>query len=146
MWTTLFDTVNGVGGALERSGLPLVRFEPESLLDTARRRTGLDDFGDPAFREPFERLVEAYASAPHLKTLGRVAARVDLLRLLTNRLHLVDDRKRNPAIAEVPIERPIFIVSLPRTGTTFLHGLLAADPANRIPRSWEVMYPSPPPV
>jgi len=145
MWTTLFDMVNGVGGALEGAGIPLTRFDPEALLDGARRRARLDDFGDPRFLEPFERLVEAYASAPHLTTLGRVAAGVDLTRLLTNRLRLVEDGKRNPEIAQVPVARPIFIVSLPRTGTTYLHGLLAADRGNRIPRSWEVMYPSPPP-
>jgi len=145
MWTHLFDAVNAVGGVAARSGFARSRFEPDALLARAVARTGLEDFGDERFREPFVRLVEAYASATHLTALGRIAAYADLMRLLTNRLSLVADRTRHPEIPEVEIRRPIFIVSLPRTGTTFLHGILAQDPRNRIPRSWEVMYPSPPP-
>ena len=40
---------------------------------------------------------------------------------------------------------PIVVIGLPRSGTTFFHNLLAADPANRSPATWEIMYPSPPP-
>ncbi len=65
--------------------------------------------------------------------------------MLTNRLRLEEDRKRNPAIADEPVERPLFIVGLPRSGTTLLHSLLAQDPENRCPAHWETMYPSPPP-
>lgn len=39
------------------------------------------------------------------------------------------------------IEKPVFIIGMPRSGSTFLHELLAADPANRAPRAWEVMFP-----
>ena len=65
--------------------------------------------------------------------------------MLNNRLRLVADRRRQPAIADEVIRRPLFITGLPRSGTTFLHALLAQDPAHRAPQVWEVMYPSPPP-
>jgi hypothetical protein len=58
---------------------------------------------------------------------------------------MTDECKRHPEIATGTIDRPIFIVGLPRTGTSILHELLAQDPANRVPMSWEVMYPWPPP-
>jgi hypothetical protein len=64
---------------------------------------------------------------------------------LENRLHVVDTLKRNPEIAQAPVHRPLFIVGLPRTGTTILHELLAQDPSNRVPLTWEVMHPWPPP-
>jgi hypothetical protein len=64
---------------------------------------------------------------------------------LENRLHFVDTLKRNPEITAAPLNRPLFILGLPRTGTTILHELLAQDPANRVPMTWEVMHPWPPP-
>ncbi len=138
--------LNGVGGALRRAGLPVVRLDETSLCAAATRRTGLEDFGDGSFREPLRRLVDGFEREAALTTLGRVIARGDLLRLLENRLHMVDERTRHPEIDEGPIRRPIFVVGLPRTGTTILHQLLAQDPANRVPMTWEVMHPWPPPA
>jgi len=74
-----------------------------------------------------------------------MVARGDLLRTLENRLRLVDLLRRHPEIAEQPIDRPIFVVGPPRTGTTIFHDLLAKDPDNRVPLSWETAYPVPPP-
>lgn len=62
------------------------------------------------------------------------------------RLAQVDaDRRRHPEIAEVAVERPVFILGLPRCGTSLLHALIGADPGVRTPLSWEVAMPSPPP-
>src|SRR5262249_26175097 len=116
-----------------------------SLLAAARRRTGLDDFGDPAFREPLARLVRSIEDEARLTLVGRFAAVMQLVELLANRLLLQRDRRRHPAIAEETIRRPLVITGLPRSGSTFLHGLLAQDPANRAPVHWELRFPSPPP-
>src|SRR5262249_56336613 len=62
------------------------------------------------------------------------------------RLRPVADRRRYPEIAAEQIVAPIFIVGLPRTGSTLLHHLLAQDPDTRVTQAWEVMYPSPPPT
>jgi len=66
-------------------------------------------------------------------------------KILVNRLLVALDRKRYPAIAAEEIEQPIFIVGFPRSGTTFLHALLAEDPDMLSLRSWNVLTPSPPP-
>src|SRR5947207_735576 len=123
----------------------LVRLTPESLLAAARRSTGLDDFGDPAFREPLERLLASIEAEARLTLIGRIAARHDLSGMLVNRLRIEHDRRRHPEISDEEIRRPLVITGLPRTGSTFLHGLLAQDPANRTPRHWELRSPSPPP-
>lgn len=136
--------LNGGGRTIARTGVSLVALDPEQLLAAARRRTGLDDFGDPAFREPFERIVRSLDGEARLNLIGRIAARQDLLRLLSNRLRMIDDAKRHPEILAGAVRRPIFVTGLPRTGTTLLHGLLAQDPASRAPLTWEMMYPSPP--
>ena len=136
---------NGVGGALRGAGLPLVRLDEESLLAQAAKNTGLSDFGDESFREPLRVLLASFESEAALTLLGRIIARSDTVRTLENRLRFVDTLKRNPEITEAPVRRPLFILCLPRTGTTILHELLAQDPANRVPMTWEVMHPWPPP-
>jgi len=109
------------------------------------RNTGLDDFGDDGFREPMRRLLESLEREAELSVLGRIIARNDVLRLLENRLRMTDTLKRHPEIEECEIRRPLFIVGLPRTGTTILHEVLAQDPTNRVPMTWETMHPWPPP-
>ena len=137
---------NAAAAGLQRLGLLEGGLEEEALLEEARRHTGLCDFGDNSFRKPFKVLLEVYATEARLTWVGRLAAKHDVLRLLTNRLRLIEDRKRYPAIARETIRSPLFIVGLPRTGSTLLHNLLAQDPANRAPLTWEVMFPSPPPA
>lgn len=142
---TFIKAFNVLGHLIERAGVPVAGFEPETLLAQARARTGLEDFGGDEFHEPLRRLLEGYETEAGFTAVGRLAARRDTLSLLVNRLRLVEDRKRHPGIAHEAIRRPLFIVGLPRTGSTLLHHLLAQDPASRVPRAWEVMLPSPPP-
>jgi hypothetical protein len=137
--------MNRAGRAAGGLGLRLANLDPEALLEKARRDTGLDDFGGDEFREPLTRLVDALEEEAKLTLLGRMVARADLLRTLENRLRLVDLFRRHPEIASQPVERPIFVVGPPRSGTTIFHDLLAMDAANRVPLSWEVAYPLPPP-
>jgi hypothetical protein len=137
--------MNGVGGALRAAGLPLVRLDRDALVARAIRRTGLEDFGDGAFHDPLGRLLESLENEAELTLLGRMVARTDVMRLLENRLRMVDVRRRNPEIDAGEIAPPVFVVGLPRTGTSILHELLAQDPASRVPMTWEVMHPWPPP-
>ena len=139
----LVRAINTGGRLLGRRALGI--FRAENLLEAARRRAALDDFGDPPFREPLRRLLESMEAEARLNPMGRMATRYDLIHLLVNRLRIQEDRKRNPGIAEEEPRRAIFIAGLPRTGTTLLHSVLALDPASRVPLTWETMYPSPPP-
>lgn len=138
--------VNAVGSALRMAGIPLLDLDPDALLARAARRTGLDDFGDDRFREPYRVLLDAFEREAELTTLGRMVARSDVTRLLENRLYMVAAHARHPEIGAGRVERPLFIIGLPRTGTTILHELLAQDPANRVPMTWEVARVHPPPA
>ena len=80
----------------------------------------------------------------NLSLVGRVATRWDVVRFLSNLLRLFDEEQRAPEILAQPVDRPIFISGLPRSGTTFLHSLLAEDPANLVPRVWQLIHPYPP--
>ncbi|MFZ5449547.1 MAG: sulfotransferase family protein [Thermodesulfobacteriota bacterium] len=119
--------------------------DAKTLLDKAMENTRLDDFGDTSFLEAFTILLRAYKTEADFNFIGRVCVHGDTVRTLENRLRVVADRRLHPAIADEVIRRPLFITGLPRSGTTFLHALLAQDPALRAPLVWEVMHPSPPP-
>jgi len=116
----------------------------DAMLELAARETGLDDFGDSLYREPFEVLLGALDRDPGLSPLGRVSTHAQLLQFLKNRLLIEDLWKREPEIGSVPLEAPIVIAGLPRTGTTHLHNLMAADPALRSLPWWESLEPVPP--
>lgn len=137
--------VNVAGGVLGRLGVQ-ASLDEEELVASARRSTGLDDLGPPSFREGLGRLLAELDGPARLTTIGRMAARSRVHDLLEARLRLVDHRRRHPGVAEEEVRRPIFVLGLPRTGTTVLYGLLAADPAMRSPVSWEVAHPFPPPT
>jgi hypothetical protein len=137
--------INALGATLAKLGAELPSLDPDDLLAAARRATGLEDFGGRGFQEGYARFMTSLQAEARLNTLGRVAARSQVLGYLRNRLELADYRDRHPEISAQEIRRPLFILGLPRTGTTILFNLLAQDPANRAPLSWEVDRPCPPP-
>ncbi|MGH3055377.1 MAG: sulfotransferase family protein, partial [Gaiellaceae bacterium] len=116
-----------------------------TLLDAARRDTGLDDFGDPSFRDGLEVLADALARDAQLNDVGHMAFGGQLLSYLQERLRIEDWYRRHPQIDAQAIRAPICVTGLPRTGTTALSNLLAADPAARSLRFWESQRPTPPP-
>jgi len=137
-------TANWAAERLARWGINRRFPTAPELIDISRRQTGLDDFGPGDFFEPLSRLLESCQREARLNFVGRVALRSDLIRMLSNRLILERDRHLHPGIRTERINQPLFIVGLPRSGTTLLHTLLAADASHRAPLVWEVMFPSPP--
>src|SRR5271156_3949545 len=121
-------------------------FTVESLVEEAGTRTGgLSDFGPGPFIEPLRLFVSSLERDARLNPIGQYIARERSLGHMANRLNYVNDRKVYPGIAQQKIVKPIFIIGLGRTGSTILHDILAQDPANRAPLTWEITYPSPPP-
>jgi hypothetical protein len=117
----------------------------DQLVDQAQQATGLADFGDESWREGAERLVSELNDGAALTEIGSAIAGSDVVEYLTSRLRVVDWVRRNPRIADGDIRPPIVVLGQPRTGTTILFDVLAQDPANRVPLTWEVDQPWPPP-
>ena len=140
----LIRALNKSGALLERMSVGSPSPSARQLIETAKRRSRLDDFGEGDFSEPLSRLVESCRREARLNVIGKMALRNDVARILCNRLLLARDRQLYPEVAQQQIREPLFIVGLPRSGTTLLHMLLAADPGHRTPLTWEVMSPSPP--
>jgi hypothetical protein len=118
----------------------------EDLHASATRVTGLDDFGGDDYREGLATLLFAYAKEAALTPAGSKVSRAMLRAALVARLLSEAAWKQFPEHAGVPIERPIFVTGLPRTGTTALHRLLTADPAHQGLELWLTEVPQPRPA
>jgi len=130
-----------LGDVLSRQFWPL---NGEALCAEARQRTGLVDFGDPPIETALSNLVNSLELEADLHPLGRFLMWVHLRGLLETRLRLTQAwREHLEAMETSLIQRPVFITGMPRSGSTFLHELMAEDPENRAPRVWEVMFPIP---
>jgi len=121
------------------------RFEQDRLVEEAIALAGGEDFGEPSWQEPLAVLLDSLEQEAGLSELGVEIATGEIGSYLANRLALTAWRAAHPEVAAGTIERPIFIVGQPRTGTTILYDLLAQDPSVRAPLTWEVDRPVPPP-
>jgi hypothetical protein len=115
----------------------------DAVLAAARERTGLTDFGADDFRERLRVWLAAAEEDAGLGSLGRFSVFQSCVRYLANRLRFTNLWKRHPEIAEVEIEKPLIVVGLPRSGTTHLVNLIAADSRLRSLPYWESLEPVP---
>ncbi|MDH4386178.1 MAG: sulfotransferase [Caulobacter sp.] len=116
----------------------------ETLKAKACEITGLNDFGDAWFEQPLAAWAKDLGG-PFLSDSGRrFLARLAVTNLC-RRLEVIDWWTRHPEIDDVPIPAILYITGLERSGTTFLHNLLALHPAARPLLRWELMRPAPPP-
>jgi hypothetical protein len=133
-------------GGLERFGVWQLPLDPEKLVRRAEATCGYQ-FNDRSWWPALAGMFDAINTEGRLNALGRMILTRDVLRLLTHRLQMERDRQIYPEIAAEKIERPVFIIGLPRTGSTLLHNLLSLNTASfQAPLTWEIMFPSPPPA
>jgi hypothetical protein len=125
------------------------RRRPESsfgaLQARAARRTGLSEPADPQFLADMRVLHDSFLAVPELSFMGLAGIRAELARHLSNRLRVRELLRAHPQITSAAVSRPVFVVGLPRTGTTMLHALLASAPGHRAPLLWELLDPCPRP-
>jgi hypothetical protein len=126
-----------VADPLRRQLLPI---DAKRAMKLAERLNGLRDYGGGGFQQRLEETIEC-ALQTDWNALGRFGLRYILNWHLGNRLRLVELFKQRPDILEQEIERPIVITGLFRTGTTYLHNVMAADSGNRAARMWELAHP-----
>jgi hypothetical protein len=134
--------INRVGNGLGASGSSR-RLNDAALLEEASRLEGLSDFGDDSFRPGLRQLVSALAREARLTPAGRWITRKRLVGSLRNRLRAEKLFRDHPEILEQDIGAPVVITGMQRTGTTFLHRLLGADPDTRVLMAWEALNPAP---
>ena len=118
----------------------------DDIVAAAQRTTGLTDFGGSGHEEGLRILAEDLASPEAgLTPRGNYFQRSEVKSALVGVLLTTAAFDRHPEHADVPIERPVFVMGLPRTGTTALHRLLHADPAAQGLEMWLTQFPQPRP-
>ncbi|MDT5365898.1 MAG: hypothetical protein QOC62_329 [Mycobacterium sp.] len=119
----------------------------DDLHESASRLVGLDDFGpdDDNYREGLAVILDSYRRDADLTPFGSKMSRVYLRGALAARLVAQAGWKQYPHYADVPVQRPIFVTGLVRTGTTALHRLLTADPSHQGLQMWLAEFPQPRP-
>lgn len=121
------------------------QLHPEALIERACLETGLSSFDSESFREGLELLVSEALKTERATDEGLALLGDEIVRNLANRLKVTDYVSRHPEILNERIERPVFVLGMPRTGTTLTSNLLATDPARRSLLTWIVGDPVPPP-
>ncbi len=115
----------------------------DAVCEAAVARTGLDDFGPDDFRERLGLQLAEMDADGERTGLGRLLMFADCTRYAANRLRIEDLLGRHPEISDIPIVDPVIVIGLPRSGTTNLVNLLAADTRFRSMPLWESYEPVP---
>ncbi len=123
----------------------VVPLDAAGLIETAKQETGLSDFGADDWREPFEILMRAIEDEAELTFFGRLWTRQDMLQFLKNRLLIEETYRQHPEFEDQEITEPVFVLGLPRSGTSILFELLSQDERFLAPANWEFVLPCPPP-
>ena len=132
-------------GALDYGETLTVELNRRSILAEAEEKTGLDDWGPSDFLPRLDLLCDEWSADEGLTGIGRLSLRNKLLQHATSRLLIQDQFKRHPEIHEIQILKPIIVAGLPRSGTTHLLNLMAADSRLRALPLWESYEPVPMP-
>jgi Sulfotransferase family len=119
------------------------RLSADAMRAKAAAQEGLDDFGGEEFLESLHQLVQLSNEAGVLSPIGFAALEADLHRILVNRLRFTADLKRHPEILDEDVSDPIIILGMPRTGTTKLQRMIAADPDVQRLYFWRLLNPAP---
>jgi hypothetical protein len=119
--------------------------QAEELIRAAQERTGLEEFDSDSFREPLDFMVRCINARPKRDQISE-ALRPEIVNALVNRLRVTDYLHQHPELEQAPIEAPIIVMGMPRTGTTVMSYLLDCDPRFRSLLNWEAVDSAPPPT
>ena len=144
LWEPVYNDIQKA--ALEHTAKIEVDLSRKAILAEAEAQTGLSDFGPTDFHERLDLWCDEVNDTPERSNLGRLGLWNDYVRYASQRLRMRDLLKQHPEIHDVQIERPIIVIGLPRSGTTHLVNLMAADQRLRSMPLWEGQEPVPNPL
>jgi len=141
--THLFNGINRIGKALKSAGLDPFRLDADDMFEKASKKAECK-YDLPLAEEGIRRIVDAVNNEARPNSFGSLAVKRLLERTLYGRYMVERHIEQHPEIENEPIEQPLFIIGMPRTGTTILHALMHEDPIHRSPLAWECLLPYPP--
>lgn len=133
----IISAINTAGRVMSSIGLTGPKFTPDNICKSAEKISGATDYGNDSFLLGLEALCWSLENEADLNQMGRIILHRQVANALAGRLTIVDWEKKNPDAAQAAVRAPLFIIGLPRTGTTIMFETLAADPGLRAPLTWE---------
>ena len=144
--TFMLNVINTIGRTLKFVGLNPLKLDPVKIISKAKKKS--DFKGDLPIQVEMgiSKIVNSVNKEAKLSLFGTLAAKLLFERTLTGRLKIEKILRKNPNIEQAEINQPVFIIGMPRTGTTILHALMHEDEAHRSPLLWECLIPTPVPT
>ena len=143
--SSMLNIINGGGKMMKNMGMDPFRLDAGTIIKKARKKAGYYDKLPGQVDEGLHRMVRAINEEANPNAFARLAVKSLLERLLYGRFKVEQVLAANPEIEKAEIKDPVFIIGMPRTGTTILHAMMHEDPAHRSPLSWECLLPYPVP-
>ncbi len=141
--TSTLNGINRVGKVLKSVGLDPFRLNADAIIDKARKKASYTSEIPEQLETGLRELVKSINEEARPNSFGSLAVKGLFERTLYGRFMIEKVLSENPAIEASEINEPVFIIGMPRTGTTILHALMHEDPAHRSPLAWECLLPYP---
>jgi hypothetical protein len=117
---------------------------PDDVLKVVAQRTGLSDIDSGSWRPGLAMVLDEANNSPAFTPHGREQIIGDCVDALGRRVQIHDYIQSHPEVLDAPVERPLVVLGMPRTGTTVISYLLDQDPLRRSLLHWECLQPVPP--
>ncbi len=143
--TSMLKGINGFGKTLKKIGLDPFKLDADAIIAKARKRAAFDGPMPGQTETGLRKLINSIKEESGANPFGALAAKTLFERTLYGRLKVEQVLAANPEIEKSEIKEPVFIIGMPRTGTTILHAMMHEDPAHRSVLAWECLLPYPPP-
>jgi hypothetical protein len=143
--TSMLNSINFVGNTLNKVGIDPFQINANKVIKKAVKKSGFKEAIPKNIIEGLNKMVDSLNNDAKLNTFGKIAIKTLLERTLYGRLKVEQHFADHPEVEDIKIKEPIFIIGMPRTGTSILHALLDQDHYHRSPLAWECLLPFPPP-
>jgi Sulfotransferase family len=117
---------------------------PDDIFKLAANRTGLAEIDSDSWRDGLAIMLDDLNNSPAFTPFGRERVLEDATNALGRRMQVHAYIEAHPEVLDAPVERPLFVLGMPRTGTTVISYLLDQDPARRSLLHWQCVDPIPP--
>ncbi len=141
--TSLLKGINGFGKTLKKIGLDPFKLDADDIIAKARKRADYDGPLPGHTDSGLRMLIDSVKEESGANPFGALAAKTLFERTLYGRFKVEQVLAENPEIEKTVIKEPVFIIGMPRTGTTILHAMMHKDTAHRSPLAWECLLPYP---
>lgn len=143
--SSMLNTINGVGRILKVIGMDPFKLDADAIIKKTRKKAEFTDDLPGQVDVGLHKMIDSVNKEAKLNPFGRLAVKNLIERTLYGRFKVEQVLAENPEIEKAKIRQPLFIIGMPRTGTSIMHAMMHKDPAHRSPLAWECLLPFPVP-